>query len=277
MKFTSPSRRSLLAGGGAFALAGACAQETSAARPDRKVGIQLYTVRAQMQEDMPGTLRRIREIGYDEVEFAGYFNRSPQQVKQMLADIGLSAPSAHVARDLLRDHALPTLEAAATIGHQWIVFPWLPPEERTLDQFRAWADVCNRFGEQARAYGVRLAYHNHDFEFHPIEGQTPYDVLLERTEPSLVHFEADLYWVKKGGVDPLPFLEAHRDRITMCHVKDMDTAGNMADVGAGTIDFAEIFARVPFEHYFVERDDAPDPIASATASYAATRRLLDRA
>ncbi|MES1199336.1 MAG: sugar phosphate isomerase/epimerase [Pseudomonadota bacterium] len=270
-----PSRRTLLAGAGALSFA-ACApgSASSAARTDRKVGIQLYTVRAQMQQDMRGTLQQIRTIGYDEVEFAGYFNNSPRQVKQMLAEIGLSAPSAHVARDLLRDHALQTLEAAAEIGHKWIVFPWMPPEERTPDQFRAWADVCNRFGEQARAYNIGLAYHNHDFEFQTVDGHRLYDILLERTDPALVHFETDLYWLKKGGVDILPFLTEHHARVSMCHVKDMDRDGNMADVGAGTIDFVEIFRRIPFEHYFVERDDAPDPIASATASYGATRRLL---
>jgi sugar phosphate isomerase/epimerase len=270
------SRRHLLTGtGAALALSAlpGCAGTTAVAR--KKIGLQLYTVRAPMAQDMPGTLRRLRAIGYDEMEFAGYFNTPPAEVKRLLADIGLTAPSAHVSRELIRDNPMPSIEAGATIGHEWLVLNWLAPEERqTLDQYRAWADVCNRFAAQCHDAGMKFCYHNHDFEFHPIDGVVPYDLLLERTDHALVNFELDLYWARKSGRDVAQLLTAQGARIPMCHVKDMDAQGAMADVGAGQIDFAGLFARKSFEHYFVERDDAPDPLASAEASYRGLSRIF---
>lgn len=277
----TPSRRLLLAGGAATMFAGCSqpAETTEAATEEaswaKKVGIQLYTLRNEMGQDFAGTLRRVAEIGYDEVEFAGYYDNTPAQVKQILDEVGLTAPSAHVALEIIRSSPAQAIEAAQAIGHTYMTIPWLPEDgRRTLDQYRAVADTANSFGQQAQAAGLKVAYHNHDFEFVPIDGVVPFDLLLERTDPNLVKFELDLYWARKANRDILQLLQQHGPRITMCHVKDMDTAGNMADVGAGTINFAEIFAAHEFEHYFVERDDATDPFATATASYSATRALL---
>ncbi|HVY83780.1 MAG TPA: sugar phosphate isomerase/epimerase [Caulobacterales bacterium] len=270
----TPSRRSLLTGAGALTLA-ACTPNQTAMGHSRKVGIQLYTVRAAMAQDLPGTLRRIRGIGYDEVEFAGYFNTPPADIKRLLDDIGLAAPSAHVPAAQMRDAPGPLIETAHAMGHEYLVMPWLPPEARTtLDQWRGWAEVCNRFAAQCRDAGLKFAYHNHDFEFQPIDGVLPYDVLLQNTDPQLVHFETDIYWLKKGGRDLLPFLNQHKARVTMCHAKDWRPDGSMTDVGQGQIDFAAIFAQIPFEHYFVENDDTTTPFESAQTSYTAMRRLL---
>lgn len=269
------SRRGILGGGAALlggAAFGGCTPATTTATTTaaaaRPIGIQLYTLRSLMEQDFAGTLGHIADIGYDEVEFAGYFNTTPSEVRRILTNVDLRAPSAHVSRDLIRDNPMPSIEAGAEIGHQWLVLNWLAPEERqTLDQYRAWADVCNRFAEQCRTAGMRFAYHNHDFEFVPIDGVVPYDILMERCDPELVKFELDLFWASKVSQDIPALLARAPARFPLCHVKDMDAAGNMADVGAGTIDFSAIFANHTFEHYFVERDDATDPMATAEAGY----------
>jgi sugar phosphate isomerase/epimerase len=264
------SRRSVL--GGATLLAG-CASVTATRKP---LGIQLYTVRAAMEQDLPGTLRRIAEIGYDEVEFAGYFGTAPGEIKRLCTELGISAPSVHVGTAAARDTPAAVIDTALEIGHRWLVIPHLGAEERrTLDQYRAWADMFNSFGARCRTAGLRLAYHNHDFEFVPIDGVVPYDLLMERCDRELVKFELDLYWARKAAADTAALLARDPGRFPMCHVKDMSTTGAMADVGAGVVDFAAIFAAHPFEHYFVERDDAPAPLETATASYAALNALLN--
>ncbi len=112
-------------------------------------------------------------------------------------------------------------------------------------------------GESCREAGLRFGYHNHDFEFETIDGQIPFDVLLDETDPGLVDFELDLFWITKGGEDPLRYFERYPGRFTLCHVKDMAAGGEMVDVGAGGIDFAAIFARAEqagLKHFFVEHD-----------------------
>jgi sugar phosphate isomerase/epimerase len=274
------SRRGILAGGAAAlavsALRPGFAFARDAAHPP--AGVQLYTVRAEMAKDVPGTLKRIAEIGFGEVEFAGYFDRKPDEIKRIVADLGMTAPSSHVTALTARDDPMPLIEAAKIAGHEFLVVAWTPPETRqTIDDWKAWADVCNRFAGQCKTAGIRFAYHNHNFEFEPIGGVVPYDVMLSRTDPALVQFELDMYWAKKGGGDLVNILSNHRGRIPLCHVKDMDKAGAMADVGDGIIDFKAIFADpaiAPFEHYFYERDDAPVPFDSAVRSYKGLTEIL---
>lgn len=283
------SRRTLLGsvGGG---LAGLALPLETVARQTpggdvRPVGIQLYTVRDRMAADLPGTLARIAEIGYEEVEFAGYFDTPPTDVRRHLEAVGLRAPAAHIGAftgpaAMLADPQR-FIGEAAEVGHRYFVVPWLDPEDReTLDQYRALADVFNTLGEACRAAGLQFAYHNHDFELATLEGATPYDILLERCDPALVAFELDLYWVRAAGRDPLEILAAHPGRFPLAHVKDMAADGRMADVGAGTTDFATIFSDpriAPFEHLFVERDDPSDSFATAEASFAGLRLALDDA
>lgn len=278
------SRRTMLSGGAAllggaaFAGCSPAATTTAPAAPTLPIGIQLYTLRTQMAQDLAGALGRVADIGYNEVEFAGYFNTTPAEVRRILTNLNLRAPSAHVSRDLIRDNPMPSIEAGAEIGHEWLVLNWLDvPERQTLDQYRAWADVCNRFAEQCRIAGMKFAYHNHDFEFVPIDGVVPYDILMERTDPALVKFELDLYWASKVQQDIAALIARAPDRFPLCHVKDMTADGAMADVGAGTIDFAAIFANHQFEHYFVERDDATDAYATAEAGYRALSQLFQPA
>jgi sugar phosphate isomerase/epimerase len=255
----------------------ALGEVTSAAR-DRldRIGVQLYTVRREMARDVEGTLARVAEIGFREVEFAGYFGQKPREVRAALDAAGLDAPAAHVSFNLLQDGWEQTLEAASVIGHHTLIVPWIAEERRTLDGYRAAAELFNSAGEAARAAGRQLGYHNHDFEFERIDGRVPFDVLLEATDPDLVVYEMDLFWVTNGGHDPIDYIARYPGRFALVHVKDRSADGAMVDVGQGTIDFAEIFARrtqAGIRHYFVEHDRPGDPFASIQTSYDFLRAL----
>lgn len=247
-----------------------------AAGPIGPPGLQLYTVRQEMARDFEGTLARVAEIGYEEVEFAGYFDRKPEEVRRALERAGLRAPAAHVSVDLAREDWPRTLEAAAAIGHEWLVVGSIPSGERTPDGYRAAAELFDRAGEAAREAGLRFGYHNHAFEFDPaveLPGRVlPLDFLLQATDAGRVDFEMDLYWTVRGGGDPLAYFDRFPGRFPLLHVKD--SAGppehRMVDPGAGVIDFPAIFAarrRAGTRHFFAEHDEPEDPWATARAGY----------
>ena len=271
--------KTLAAAGIAIACPGGKSGATAyPARRLDKVGLQLYTVRDKMKDDFEGTLARVAEIGYKEVEFAGYFGHTPTDLKAILDRHGLSAPSTHIA--LAGEDAWQTsLETAKAIGHEYIVVPWIPEERRkTLDDWKSVADVFNRAARQAHDAGLQFAYHNHDFEFPKVDGQVPYDVLLQNTDPKLVQLEIDLYWMTKGGQDPLAYFARWPGRIPLVHVKDSAGAPEhkMVDVGQGTIDWKRIFAKsdqAGIKHYFVEHDQPPQPFDDIAASYKYLKNL----
>ena len=242
-----------------------------------RIGIQLYTVRDRMAADLPGTLQKIAQIGYDEVEFAGYFEHTPAQIKGFLDAAGLVSPSAHTSIDAIRTSPERLIETAQTLGNRYIALGWLAPEERrTLDDYRRHIDLVADFAAQCRGAGLRFAWHNHDFEFTELEGQRPIDLLLDATDPELVQVELDLYWIAKVGVDPLDYFKRYPGRFPLCHIKDMTADGRMADVGDGGIDFAAIFASgdlAGFKHYYIERDDSTDTLQTAARSYQAAHEL----
>jgi sugar phosphate isomerase/epimerase len=244
--------------------------------PLPKIGIELYTVRAQMQASVPKTLATIAQIGYDEVEFAGYFGEKPADVKRYLADNGLKSYSAHVFLDAVRDNLPQTLDDVAEVGHRYVVLGMGDSSIKTLDQFHHYLDFLRTTGEAARAHGLQFGYHNHSFEFKPIEGMIPYDVMLQQVDGGLMKLTMDLYWITNAGADPFAYFAKYPGRFKQCHLKDMAPNREMADVGSGTIDFAKILARrkeAGFEHFYVERDDAPDPYQSARNSLAYLRTL----
>jgi sugar phosphate isomerase/epimerase len=246
------------------------------------IGVQLYTVRDLMARDLPGTLAALAAIGYTEVEFAGYFGQEPAQLRTLLARLGLSAPGVHQPIDALRNTLDAVLSAAEALEHRYIVCPWLAESERTADGYRRLAADLDRIGKACRDRGFQLGYHNHEFEFDPgvFPGTTPYDVLLAETDPELVVMELDLFWITRGGRDPLSYFERYPGRFPLWHVKDMrDVAGaqEMVSVGQGDIDFARLFAageRAGLKHLFVEHDNPADPLASVRASYEHLKRIL---
>jgi len=286
-----PDRRSFLATVGAGALAAlgveaataGCGSRASRADAERAesggggnvgpVGVQLYTLQRQMREDVAATLARVARIGYAEVEFAGYFGRTANEVRALLDANGLRAPSGHLQADPFGDGRDAALEYSAAVGHEYVVIPWLDAERRrTVDDLRRFAGLLNRTGEAARRAGLRLAYHNHDFEFVPVEGRLPYDVLVAETDPALVGLELDIYWATKGGQDPLAWFARQPGRFPLLHLKDSSgpPLHRMTPVGSGTIDFRRLLARreqAGVRHVFVEHDEPADPWKSVEASY----------
>lgn len=274
---TSQSRRSFLATAGVGLFGVACGPRLlSAFDSDDKisrVGIQLYTVRSEMAKDVPGTLAKLAQIGYKELEFAGYFNHSPQDIRAMLDANGLTAPSTHVPITAIQANPSQMFAEAKTIGHEWLTVPMLMDRPTTADGWKHVAEQFNAVGKQVKDAGLRFAYHNHNMEFRPVDGGAlPYDILLQNTDPALVSYEMDLYWVVNANQDPIAYIKKYPDRFKMFHVKDSSAAPehHMMDVGTGTIDFKKIFEAAEhqhIEHYFVERDDTKDPFATAATSY----------
>jgi sugar phosphate isomerase/epimerase len=241
------------------------------------IGLQLYTVRAALEADFDATLARVAAIGYREVEFAGYFGRTAKQVRASLQRTGLAAPSAHIPLDAIGSGWEGVIENAFAIGHRYLVVASVG-NVIDIDGYRRIAERFNLAGEVAKKAGIRFGYHNHDFEFALLEGKLPYDVLLEATDPKYVCFEMDLYWITKGGQDPLTYFTRWPGRIPLVHVKDAAAAPphHMTDVGAGMINWQRLLARgtrAGVKHFFVEQDEAPDAFASITASYAYLRDL----
>ncbi len=243
--------------------------------PLDRIGVQLYTVRSLMAEDVAATLAAVAAIGYSEVEFAGYFDHTPDEIRGMLGANGLTAPATHVGLDQVRGDALEaSIESAQAIGHGWLVVPSLPESLRTADGYREVAGILNEAGAAAAFAGIRVGYHNHAFEFEPVgedpAGPTGYSVLVDNLDPALVDLEIDLHWSAVGGADALALFEAYPGRFPLCHVKGLSADGRMVDVGAGEIDWAGIFEHsdhAGLRHYFVEHDQPDDALASIEASY----------
>jgi sugar phosphate isomerase/epimerase len=245
-----------------------------------KLGLQLYTVRKELEKDFEGTLGKVAAIGYKEVEFAGYFNRAPGQVKAILNRNGLSAPSAHVTLKTIKEDFGSAIETAKAIGHHYLILAYLLAEERTsLDDYKRLADTLNRAGEECKKVGLQFGYHNHDFEFQAMRGEVPYELLLKETDATLVKMELDLYWIAKAGQQPEKYFGQYPGRFELFHVKDMDNTPRhfFTEAGRGVIDFKRIFARseqAGVKHYFVEQDETPgSPYDSIRVSFDYLRRL----
>jgi sugar phosphate isomerase/epimerase len=250
-----------------------------------KVGVQLYTVRDLMKEDFDGTIAKVAQIGYKEVEFAGYFGRTGQQVRAAVDKNGLKAPSTHVQYDELDDKFPSVIETSKTIGMDYIVCPWIPEELRkSPDIWKQASDKFNKCGEQAKKAGIQFAYHNHWFEFLPVNGKLPYDELLAMCDANLVKMELDLCWITTAGGDPIKYFDKYPGRFPLVHVKDLKklpviTAGgpqnfgdtvDLTEVGSGIIDWKKIFAqseKAGIKHYIVEHDHPKQPLASIKTSY----------
>lgn len=242
------------------------------------VGLQLYTLRDMMAVSVPATLKLVSAVGYKDVETAGYFEHSPKEFRKMLDGEGLSAPSAHVMLDLFDKSTNKVIDIAKEIGHEYVVIPYLTVEQRGsgIDVYKKLAENCNIYGEACKKAGLKLAYHNHDFEFEMRDGQLPYDVLLQDVDADLMAMEMDLYWMAKAKQDPLAYFKRHPGRFKLWHVKDMDKQGAFADVGMGVIDFATIFAHAKqagVEHKVVERDMTDNFVKTIQQGYKAVSAL----
>jgi sugar phosphate isomerase/epimerase len=242
-----------------------------------RIGVQLYTLRDLMQVSVQQTLEQVAAVGCRSVEFAGYFNTPPRRLRRWLDDAGLTAPAAHLPLDDPAQDLTAILDAAAVLGHSYLVLASLSLQQRaTIGGFRIAAERLNRIGELAKPYNMRAAYHNHDFEFVRIAGMHPYTVMLEETDPDLVAMEVDVYWMVRAGEDPLAYFEKYPGRFHLCHLKDMDGLRRITEVGSGGIDFPGILAArrtAGLRHFFIEHDDPQHPIQSVRSSYDYLTRL----
>ncbi len=239
----------------------------------KEIGLQLYTLRDQLPKDLEGTLKKVADIGYTNMEGYDYGNRKilgrqPSEFRKIIQDLGMKLPSMHVVTELttgesrssIMDQWKTTVEDMASIDVKYVVYAIIPEAERkTLDDFKMWADRFNQFGEICRQAGTQYVYHNHDFEFKSFDGQKGYDIFLQNTDPSLVKFEIDLYWTTKAGEDPVAYIEKNPGRFELYHVKDMENSPSktFTEVGQGTIDFARIFKVkeiAGMKMFFVEQD-----------------------
>jgi sugar phosphate isomerase/epimerase len=241
-------------------------------------GVQLYTARASLGRDLPGTLKAIADIGYREVETAGYYGRSNADFRKALDDVGLVAPSAHIGIEQLQQNLPALLESCATIGHQWLVVPSLPGTFRSADGYKRAGEVMAAAASAAKPAGVRVAFHNHADEFRPVGDSNGMELMLAAAPRDALFVELDVYWIVNAGADPHAFLERHRGRVKMLHLKDSGgpPGHEMRDVGAGTIDWARVLGtahRDGVEHVFTEHDRPADDLASLRASYAYLNRV----
>jgi len=277
----------------AAALAAACSRrqeppDTAMTEPAVKepamkqapLGLQLYTVRELMAEDVVATLELVAGTGYRDVEFAGYFGVPPGDMRRYLLNAGLEAPAAHIGYGEFAANVAAVVEHAVAMGHRFVVVPAVPDGERsTLDDYRRHAENFDRWAEVCHTAGLRFGYHNHSFEFEEIDSQLPYDLLLSETDPERVEMELDLAWARGGNADPLAYFEAWPGRFPLIHIKDLDSAGNEADIGTGDVGFARVFAQAKqagLEHGFVERDHPTDVGESLRKNYAAIQPLWTR-
>jgi len=237
-------------------------------------GIQLWSVRDLMKENPIQTLEQIFNIGYNDIESAGYSNgtfygMTPKDFNRVLDGIGLKMQSCHTRTGNARPEEARTMTKDwegvcndnAELGVKSLVCGYFDESERqTLDDYKRHAELFNKCGEVAKSYGLAFAHHNHDFEFFPIDGQIPYDILLNETDPNFVNFELDNYWIAKGGHTSLEYFEKYPGRFHYWHVKDMDDTEErfFTEVGTGIIDYVSIFRKAEqsgMKYFYVEQDE----------------------
>lgn len=243
------------------------------------IGLQLYTCREDAQKDIKGTIAYISKAGYNNLECFGYANRqyfgmTVKEFKALLDANKLKTTSAHyMMRDFLKnnneDELKYVIEDAKTMGHRYVTIPYLEEPLRTsADDYKKLAERFNKAGELVKAAGMKLTYHNHNFEFIDYSGTTGYEILLKGTDPKLVNFEMDIYWVVYAGIKPTDLFKQHPGRFPMWHVKDMhlQPTKESCEVGKGVIDFKEIFRHkkeAGFEYFFVEQEAYTAPARDA--------------
>ncbi|MCL3778923.1 twin-arginine translocation signal domain-containing protein [Prolixibacteraceae bacterium JC049] len=258
------NRRDFLKSAAAFAV-GAMVLPAFTSPSEKKIGLQLYSVRDEIKKDLDLTLAKLAKIGYNSAELAGFdlnkgtfYGMSPREFAGKMKVYGLEINSSHSvfrAKD-----AEKVCSAAAEVGTKYLVHPCIQGEFRKdVDSYKRAAEELNKIGEVANKYGVRFGYHNHDFEFKDLGGQKGMDILLNETDPKLVTFEVDMYWVTKAGYNPIGYLSKFPGRFELFHVKDMTKTEDrfFAPVGHGRIDFEQIFAlkdKLGMKYFFVEQD-----------------------
>jgi sugar phosphate isomerase/epimerase len=276
------SRRSILSSAmflGGYAALSACAPRsvtTSAlalgSRALDKIGIQLYTVRDMMKTDYVGTIKMLAKIGFAQLEYAELPDMpfTAKDVRSVAEGEGLSIPSCGFQPEHFFNEFQKVIDITGDLGAKYAFNGWIHPPDRTLPGLMKQTEAFNRFGEGLKKVGLQYMYHNHDFEFAKIDGnRTIQDVLMQETDPGLVKFEMDMFWVVHGGGDIFDYLTRYPGRFIACHIKDRTVDGKMVNVGEGVIDWKAAIAKandVGIEYYFVEHDEPFAPVAPGVAS-----------
>jgi sugar phosphate isomerase/epimerase len=247
----------------------------SAAAPKRIAGLQLYSLREQLPKDVKGVIPKIAEAGYKQVETfgynkqTGYWGLSAKDFSQLLKDNGLSSPSGHydinqyLGTGSTEDLQI-NIDVCHALGQEYLVVPSLREQFiKTGEDFKNIADKMNKTAEFLKKEGLKLGYHNHNFEWKPADGTTFYDTLLANTDPALVHMEMDIFWVVRAGQDPIAILEKHKGRYKFVHIKDRDkTRPNLnTEVGKGSIDFVSIIPKAKeagVQYFIMEQENYID-------------------
>jgi sugar phosphate isomerase/epimerase len=259
------SRRSFLketafAGAGAFLVPGFIRIPERAPKL-KKVGVQLYSVRKEMMTDAVGTLKKLGQIGYQEIESAqsekgNYYGLEPKQIKKILKDQGMTLRSGHTHID---KNWQKSIDEAAEAGQEYIICSVLPSPGQTVGNYQKSADLFNQAGEQCKKSGVMFGYHNHESEYDTVEGKVLYDVLLDNTNPALVHMEMDLGWVIAAGKDPLAYFSKYPGRFPLWHLKDMSLSEKKSvEFGKGGVDLIGLMKQAKqagMKYYFIEQEE----------------------
>jgi sugar phosphate isomerase/epimerase len=248
------------------------------------LGVQLWSFREAFKTDVPGTLGRVRALGFRQVELAGTYGMSAAGFRQLLDSAGLRATSMHVGYERLRDSLAAVLADAKALGVQYVGTAWIPHPDGpiTVALARQAAADFDRWGKAARAEGVQFFYHIHGYEFQPgADGVLPMDVLMKETDPNAVKYEMDVFWISRPGGDPVAWLKKYPNRWKLLHLKDMkqSVATNVhtgsappdsteVPVGTGSIDYKAVLKaakEIGLEKYYIE-DETKDPFTTVPQS-----------
>lgn len=239
----------------------------------RQLAVQLYTLRQDTARDFPGTLRQVAETGIGGVEFAGYGQHTPADLRRILDDLGLVAAGCHVGLDKLEGNLDAVIQDAHTLGARHVACPSIPEERRRdADGYRRIGELLGRLGERCRANGLQLSYHNHAFEFEQFDGRYAYDILVEAAGPERLMLQLDLGWIDHAGLDPVSYVRKYAGRVPTLHFKDMSRDPQFLDapVGEGRLPVPELIAagREAGTEWFIIEQDQPRgaPIESVRRS-----------
>jgi sugar phosphate isomerase/epimerase len=250
---------------------------TTGGASTKEVGLQLYSLRDVINTDVKGIVKNLADWGYKKFETYGYnngqlFGMPSKEFASYCKGLGVQVMSGHYGIDVVRGNWEQAVADAKEAGQEFMVLPWIAPADRTEDGYKKIIADVNKAAEVTKKYGIRMGYHNHDFEFQQVGNQTGWDLLLKELDPKLVSIEMDIYWVVRAGHDPVKYFEQYPGRFDQWHVKDMsktDPTQN-ADVGTGSIDFKSLFTKAKaagLRHYYVEQETYPaDPLSSAKNS-----------
>lgn len=243
--------------------------------PNYSIGLQMYTLRDLTSQDFVGTLRKVADLGYQGVEFAGYGGMEANELRALLDELGLAAIGSHTGYERMLEAADEEIQYMKTIGGRYIAVPYLDTKYRTAE---AWKEVCRNLaelGKRCQAEGIHLLYHNHQFEFtEHLDGKPLLDVMFESVSPDLLQMELDGCWAYAAGYDPNAYIQKYQGRLPLLHFKDYRPTASgplTVELGAGIVplqSLAQTAEEAGIEWLIVEQDVLTNPpIESVTTSY----------